>query len=164
MLDANDTYYPGHVIGKLMQIDGNVLQKLLFHADAVVERHKKGSYRGMEVEEGNPVVPNPWILLKNVFRGAANLTIASYQPTHIIYPSPHPVPDSWGQVGILSGWPMRTKITISAELAEAAVFYIERDRDGIMNKSGITARELQDLRIFAGFAATDTHPSKAVLP
>ena len=164
MFDEENTVYPVHVIGKLLNIDPRVLDKLLSHADAVVERYKKAAYQDMEEEEGNPIVPSPFILLKNAFRAVSNFMVSSYRPTHILYPNYQRVPEPWGHAGIASGFPIRTKISISAELAEAAVFYIERNEEEIMRKAGITAQELNDLRRLSGSAHAQTPPPLEIRP
>lgn len=162
MFDEDNADSSAQIIGKLLKIDATVLQKLATHADAVVERNKKSAYREMEVEEGNPVVPNPWILLKNTFRAAVNLWVSSYQPSHILYPTYHEA--AWGRDGMPCNLPVRTRTSISPEMAEAAVFYVERNKAEIMDKAGITDKELRELRIFARKAGMGVGQSMAVHP
>lgn len=162
MFDEENAVYPVHVIGKLVKIDPGVVDKLLLHADALVERKRQASYYEFEREEGNPIVPNPWVLLKNSYRAAANFVIAAHRPTHVLMPTYHE--GAWGRDGMSCLLPVRTQITISRELAEAAVFYIERNQEEIVRKAGITAQELIDLRRFSGGVETSAPSPMAIRP
>lgn len=164
MFDEENTVYPAHVIGKLLQIDPRALDKLLSHAEAVVERYKKAALLDMIEEEGNPLVPNPFVLIRNTFRAVSNLMVSNYRPTHILYPNYQRVPEPWGHPGVASGFPIRTKITISTELAGAAVFYIERNQEEVMRRAGITAQELNDLRRFSGAVDAPLPPPLEIRP
>lgn len=146
MYDDNDTIYPGHVIGKLLTIDENILPKLIAQADILLDRKRESMRFRLDVEEGNPVIPNPVILFGNIFKAAANKVLDYYEPPHILNPVTRTVPDSWGHPGVLSGYKIYTKRRISPIMAEAIVAYIERDKENVMARAGITVQELRDLR------------------
>lgn len=156
-MDESDTYYPGCVVGKLEAIDPDILTRLRRDADRLLEKYKETLYFRMKEEEGNPFVPNPFILLENAFRAAANLGInAFYKPAHINYPDLNPIPNPYGREMMIVAFPVYTKIRVMPRLAEAAIAYIDRDRDAIMEAAGITFTELRDLRAYARSEGMET--------
>ncbi len=149
MYDDNDTIYPGRVIGKLLKIDENILSKLNEQADALLDRKRETMRFRLKAEEGNPAVPNPLVFFGNIFRAAANRVLDYYEPPHILHPVTRNFPDRWGHPGALSDYAIYSKRRISRIMAEAILTYIERDKDNVMTRAGITMKELQDLRQYA---------------
>lgn len=145
--------YPEKILRKVTAFDSKAMDKLMSHADALFEEQKKTRY--IPLKPDNAIIPNPFMLVRNLFVRSFNAAVEHDCDPHFM---PASISSGYDDHSIDDAFNPKPLI-LSPNLLTALVSYIERDKEKVMTGTGITRQDLHLLRDYAGWGNRDVSRS-----